>query len=243
VTAVGRTTILLFVAFFGWEAITHLSAEFRDPARDVPRATFLAVFLVTAIYLGVAFAVVSTGTYGDPELDRVAVARVLSDSLGVGAEAVAAIAAVVITLGTTNAIIAATSRLGYALGRDGALPRALGRLDRRGVPEIAVAAVGTLAFGGLGLAYAEGWGAEKLLVVPNSLIMASYVIAMAAGTRLLEGRARGLALVGLLLCAAVAPFAGVSLVLPLSVGTAALVYKRLGSWRRVSEVRPGPRPG
>src|SRR5919198_3627270 len=91
VTAVGRTTILLFVAFFGWEAITHLSAEFRDPARDVPRATFLAAGLVTALYLGVAFAVVATGTYGDSELDRVAVARVLSVSLGLGAEAVAAV--------------------------------------------------------------------------------------------------------------------------------------------------------
>ena len=37
--AVGSTALLIFFAFFGWEAIAHLSAEFRDPRRDVVRAT------------------------------------------------------------------------------------------------------------------------------------------------------------------------------------------------------------
>src|SRR5206468_7328923 len=64
--------LLLFFAFFGWEAITHLSAEFRDPARDVPRATLISVGLVTTIYVGVSLAVVGTGTYGEPDLNRVA---------------------------------------------------------------------------------------------------------------------------------------------------------------------------
>ena len=36
--AVGSAGVTIFFAFFGWEAITHLSAEFRDPARDVPAA-------------------------------------------------------------------------------------------------------------------------------------------------------------------------------------------------------------
>src|ERR687886_538497 len=92
--SVGRTAILLFFAFFGWEAITHLAPEFRDPARDVPRATLLAAGAVTAIYVGVAFAVVATGTYGTKQLDRVAVAHVLGSSLGVRASWIAAIAAV-----------------------------------------------------------------------------------------------------------------------------------------------------
>ena len=42
-TATARSAVLLFFAFFGWEAITHLSAEFRDPTRDVPRATLISV--------------------------------------------------------------------------------------------------------------------------------------------------------------------------------------------------------
>lgn len=80
-TATTRSAVVLFFAFFGWEAITHLSAEFRDPARDVPRATVISVFLVSAGYLGVAFAVVASGTYGSERLDRVAVTHVLASPL------------------------------------------------------------------------------------------------------------------------------------------------------------------
>jgi amino acid efflux transporter len=224
--SVGRATILLFFAFFGWEAITHLSSEFRDPRRDVPLATLFAVVLVTAIYLGVAFAVVATGTYGNAELDRVAVAHLLSDSLGVSAHAIAAGSAVVITIGTANAFVAATSRLGYALGRDQSLPQPMARLSRRDVPVVSVLIVGTIAGGGLALAYARGWGAEAFLIVPNSLVIVVYVIGMAAGVRLLRGRGRLLALAAAALCLAILPFATGSLLLPFALAAAALLYRR-----------------
>jgi amino acid efflux transporter len=224
-SSVGRAAVLLFFAFFGWEAITHLASEFRNPGRDVPLATLFAVVLVTFIYLGVAFAVVATGTYGDAELDRVAVAEVLAGSLGVSAKAVAAAAAIVITLGTANAFVAATSRLGYALGRDGALPRPLARLSRRDVPDVSIVAVGAIAGGGLALAYLRRWGAEAFLVVPTSLVIVVYAVGMAAGVRLLVGRARLLAALATLLCLALLPFAGVSLLLPTLVAAAALLYR------------------
>jgi amino acid efflux transporter len=224
--AVGSTAVLLFFAFFGWEAITHLAAEFRDPARDVPRATIVSVVLVTAIYLGVAVSVVATGTYGTPALNRVAVAHVLADSLGIGADIVAPTAALLITLGTANAFVAATSRLGYALGRDGAFPRLMGGHTAAGVPAPAIIAVAVIAGGGLGLGYLRGWGAENFLVVPNSLVIVVYVIGMMAGVRLLRGRARVLAALATALCLALVPFVGVSLVLPFGLAAAALLYRR-----------------
>jgi amino acid efflux transporter len=229
--SVGRAAILLFFAFFGWEAITHLSSEFRDPARDVPRATVLAAGLVTAVYLGVAFAVVATGTYGTKELDRVAVAHVLGASLGVGAKWVTATAAVVITLGTANAFVAATSRLGYALGRDRSLPAPMARLSTRDVPHVAIAIVGGIATGALLLAFVAGWGADAFLVVPNSLVVIVYVIAMAAGVRLLAGSARAVAAVATLLCLTILPFVGLSLAIPAGVAGAALLYNRWGRGR------------
>jgi amino acid efflux transporter len=225
-SSVGRASVLLFFAFFGWEAITHLSAEFRDPARDVRRATVLAAALVTAIYLGVAFAVVGTGTYGGDELDRVAVAHVLGATLGVGATWVAAATALIITLGTTNAFVAATSRLGYALGRDGALPAQMAHVSRRYVPDVSIGVVGAIALGGLVLAYFEGWGAEAFLVVPNSLVIIVYIVAMAAGIRLLAGVAQVVAAAAALLCLAILPFVGLPLTIPLGVAAAALLYTK-----------------
>jgi amino acid efflux transporter len=231
-SAVGHAAVLLFFAYFGWEAITHLSSEFRNPARDVPRATVLAVILVTALYLGVAFAVVSTATYGTASLDRIAVARVLGKGLGVSAESVAAVAAVAITLGTTNAFVAATSRLGYALGRDGALPAILSRVSGRGVPVVSVLVVGAIGWLGLLLAYVREWGAEAFLVMPTSLVIVVYLVGMGSGVRLLSGHDRLLAAIAALLCVAIMPFAGVTLAIPLAVAAAACAYRLISRYLR-----------
>jgi amino acid efflux transporter len=228
--AVAAAAVPLFFAFAGWEAITHLAAEFRDPDRDLVRSTGVTIALVLALYLGVSFAVIATGTYGSPELDRVAVAELLGRSLGVGAEHVAAVAAALISLGTANAFVAATSRLGFALGRDGALPARVGRLDGRGVPSSAVLAVAAVGAAGLLVAYVRRLGAEDLLFVPSPLVVATYVIAMAAAVRLLEGRARLLAACALVLCLGVVPVLGASSGVPVAVAAAALLYRR---FRRV----------
>ncbi|WP_199486968.1 APC family permease, partial [Actinomadura logoneensis] len=58
-TAVGPAAALLVWSFAGWEAITHLAAEFRRPARDLPRATGAAVAVVGVLYLLLAFAIIA----------------------------------------------------------------------------------------------------------------------------------------------------------------------------------------
>jgi amino acid efflux transporter len=225
--SVGRACVLIFFAVFGWEAIAQLSAEFRDPERDVPRSTLLSVGLITLLYVGVAAATVGTATYGAPDVNRVAVARLLGNALGVGAGTVAASMAVLISLATANAYVAATARLGYALARDRAFPSWLDHLDERGVPAHAVLTVGGYAAIGMLLSYVVGWNPENILVVPTSLGLATYIVGSAAGTRLLAGGAKLLAVTSLLLCLVVFPFAGAFVGLPVAVAAAAWLYRRL----------------
>ena len=49
---VGQTAVLLFFAFIGVEGGLNASGEVADPARTVPRAIFLALTLVAALYIG-----------------------------------------------------------------------------------------------------------------------------------------------------------------------------------------------
>jgi amino acid efflux transporter len=130
--------VTIFFAFFGWEAICHLSAEFKDPAQAVPRSTAMSVALITLLYVGIALVTVGTGSYGDSQANRTSIARVLAGSLGGAAGAMASTTALLIALGTANAFVAATSRLGYALSRDGVFPRPLARLDTNAVPRTSV---------------------------------------------------------------------------------------------------------
>jgi amino acid efflux transporter len=225
--SVGRASVLIFFAVFGWEAIAQLSAEFRDPSRDVPRSTLLSVGLITLLYVGVAAATVGTATYGAPDVNRVAVALLLGNGIGIGAGTVAASMAVLISLATANAYVAATARLGYALARDGAFPTWLDHLDERGVPTHAVLAVGGYAAIGMLLSYVVGWNPEDILVVPTSLGLATYIVGSAAGRRLLAGGAKLLATISMLLCLAVFPFAGAFVGLPVAVAAATWLYRRL----------------
>lgn len=232
--AIAQVAIPLFFAFAGWEAVTHLAEEFHDPA-DLRRATLATAAIVVSLYFGVSLAVVLTGNYGTPQLNRVAVADLLGDSLGVGAKTVAALTAAVISVGTVNAFVAGTSRLGYALGRDDAFPASLGRLDRRGVPRVSILAVGLVASATLGLALVTGLGAEDLVLVPSSLVVTTYIVALAAGVKLLSGPIRRGSLIGLGCCCAVAPFAGTALTVPAVSSVATLLYLRMRRKRGVAD--------
>lgn len=229
--AVGAVGVTIFFAFFGWEAISHLSAEFADPERSVPRSTTISVGIITVLYVGVAVATVATRTYGTGN-DGTTVARLLSGSLGNAAGLIASVVALAIALGTANAFVAATSRLGYALSRDGAFPPPLGRIGGRGVPSNAVLVVGGWALLCLGVSYAAGWSASTLLVVPNSLVILVYLSATLAAARLFRGSKRLLALVATAMVAALIPFAGVVLVIPAAVAALALGYRLTYGRRR-----------
>ncbi|WP_166459289.1 APC family permease [Amycolatopsis pithecellobii] len=231
--SVGQVALLIFFAFFGWEAIAHLSEEFRDPARDVQRATILSVGLITLLFVGVVVATIGTGTYGSDDVNRTVIARLMSNGAGNAVGMLTAVLALLISLGTVNAFIATTSRLGYALARDGVFPAPLAKVDSGGVPRAAVLGVGAFAGVALLITYVANWGPETLLVVPNSLVIVTYVIGMAAGARLLSGVPRVLALFSAVLCLALLPFSGATIGVPVVVAALAIAYRRwLG--------RPGP---
>lgn len=224
--AVGQAVVVLFFAFAGWEAIAHLSGEFRDVRRTLPRATLLTVVIITVLYLGLALAVVGTGAYGDPERDRISVGIIVEGGLGLSAAGVVAGAAVLICLGTTNAFAASISRLGFALAREGFAPRSLTRLNRNGMPQNSMLLVAAIGSAGLLGAAVFGWGTEDMVFVPSVLVLATYLIATTAAVRLFRGRTRAVALLGTGLLVAVAPFAGWHLAVPVGIAAAVLLVHR-----------------
>jgi len=231
ITGVGVAVVVLFYAFSGWEAIAHLAGDFRDVRRDLPRATLLTLFIVAALYLGVAFAVVGTRSYGGTELDNVSLARVVGGQLGVSPAIAIAAAATVICLGTTNAFLASVSRLGFALGRDRWAPRSLARLNRHSVPVVSVISVAAIGAAGLTASALFGWGTSDLVFIPSTLVLATYLIATAAGARLMSGAQRLLPASALLLIAVVTPSAGWYLAIPVGVALAVLALRRVPALR------------
>jgi len=120
-TGVGAAAAVLVWGFAGWEAVSSLSADYRNPRRDVPRATAIAVAVVGVLYLAVAgtsVLVLGPALAGSPA----PLADLLAVGVGGPVRAVTAVVAVLLTIGAVNAYLAGASRLGAALARDGALP-------------------------------------------------------------------------------------------------------------------------
>jgi amino acid efflux transporter len=238
--AVAPAAALLVWSFAGWEAITHLAADFRRPGRDLPRAAAVAVVVVGVLYLGVAGATVlvlgpAAGTSAAPLADLLAI------GLGEPARGLAALAAVLLTLGTMNAYYAGAAKLGAALGRDGALPAWLAVGSRAGeVPRRSLAVVSGSAAVALAAVTAAGVGVRPLVMLTTGCFVLVYALGTAAAIRLLPpgSRARRMAFVALVAVAALLAATGWYLVWPLVLAAAALGYRRLAVSRRVG-VRGG----
>jgi len=123
-----RSSILLIFAFAGIEAALVPGGEVKDPARAVPRALFIAMAAITALYAGLQF--VAQGVLGPALATSKAapLAEAAGVSLGGWARHLLLVGAVISMLGHAGAMILATPRTLFAFARDGFLPSALARL-------------------------------------------------------------------------------------------------------------------
>jgi APA family basic amino acid/polyamine antiporter len=137
--------VLVMFAYSGMETALVPSGELRDPARNVPRATAVAIVLVVLLYLGLQ--VVGQGVLG-AALGRSGVP--VADTAGAlwsPGRIVLLVTACVSMAGFLMGNLFGTSRLVFALGRDGYLPRVFGTVSaRHRVPLLALAIHAALAW-------------------------------------------------------------------------------------------------
>jgi amino acid efflux transporter len=215
--AVGHAAVTLMLSFAGWEAVAPLTTRFADPARQLPRVIAIALAVTTAIYLSLA--VTTIAVLGPAAATDVPLAELLTKVAGSAGPAAAGAAAVVLTLGTTNAYI------NGALQMVGELRHGAGR-SATFLWVIGVTGAAGLALYGLRLVTVA-----EMVEWPTALFLAVYLGAMIAAGRLLRGRARILAVPATLAVAGMLAFCGWALLLPATVALTVLVGQR-ARWHR-----------
>jgi amino acid efflux transporter len=226
-TSIATAATLLFFAFAGWEAATHLSARFDDP-RSVTRATGLTLAIVTVLYLGIAVSTIGLDV-GD---SRTPLLTLLHRAFGTAGTTLTVVAATLLTFGAINAYVASGAQLGVALGRartfpfltpPSPAPGAHGRLSPTGRSLLALGAGSVLVITVALLARLE---LGALVQAASALLGAVTFAGALAGVRLLTGRAQHGARLASVLVGLVLLSCGWFLVLPAVVAGAALVYTR-----------------
>jgi APA family basic amino acid/polyamine antiporter len=137
---------LIFFAFAGYARIATLGEEIREPRRTIPRAIPIALGIALGVYAAVALAaLLAVGADGLASSSAPLITATISGQLGM-LSPIAAVGAALAALGSLLALILGVSRTGFAMARDGHLPRMLATVDqRRGVPRRAQPAVGAVA--------------------------------------------------------------------------------------------------
>lgn len=223
---VGEAMTLLFFAFVGWEMIGHLAEEFRNPRRDIPISLGLAVLLVNALYLAIAFVTVGTEAYrtGNPVT---AVITLVSFRWGELAGAFVAVLGFVVCYCPVHTFIAGFSRLVYAQARDGNFPAFLSQLH----PQFQTPHVALLFFLPvycliLLLSYSLSWDLKPLLGLPCANFLIAYILGMVAASRMLPERiAKASAWISAVLSFGILLFSGWFMLYPLGIIAVVLYFQ------------------
>jgi basic amino acid/polyamine antiporter, APA family len=138
--------VAAFFSFGGWWEVTRIAGEVRNPSRNVPRALFLGLVLVTLVYttLTTAFLyLVPIERVGDGQAFAAQVGQAL---MGPNGGTMVALVVIVCVLGSLAALQMMAPRTYFAMARDGVLPAAAAALDPRfGTPVRAIATQAVLA--------------------------------------------------------------------------------------------------
>ena len=121
-------------AYDGWNNITFLAGEVKNPGRNLPLALIGGGFLVMALYLfvNVSYYHVLTPTQiASVPASSSTAAEVVRRLLGSAAVTLMAAAMMTSSFGALHASILATARVPYALAKDGLIVRSLARVSPR----------------------------------------------------------------------------------------------------------------
>jgi amino acid efflux transporter len=238
--AAGTSANILIWLFIGWEAMAQLAGDFRNPARELPRAMALAFGVITALYAGLAVATIAV-TAGSGS--RVPLADLIAVGFGPAGRDATAVLAVALTMGTMNVYTAAAAKLGAALAAEGALPLWLAGDADRSIPRrplLALAVTGCVLLGALAVGISS---AADLIRVTSACFIAVYVLALASAVRMLAGRLRATAVLALALICVVAVFSSTFLLVPAVGALVALGLRHSGAQRRLTKSTISARSG
>jgi amino acid transporter len=143
---------LTFIAFEGYDLIATVAEEIKEPERNIPRATFIALAITVTMYLLILFVSLGAVSAGDRpswqflgEYGETAIVRAAEDFMPAFGVAVIVFGGLLSTMSALNATVMASSRVAFSMARDRWLPRGVARIHpKRRTPDVAIYLTGAI---------------------------------------------------------------------------------------------------
>lgn len=124
---------VLFIGYEGFGLITNAAGNMDNPSKSLPKALYLAVFIVILIYLAVSITVSGNLTTGQISAARdFALAEAAKPFLGMFGFKLIAIAALFSTASAINATLFGGANVSYMVAKEGQLPAVFAKDEIKG---------------------------------------------------------------------------------------------------------------
>lgn len=143
---------LTFIAFEGYDLIATVAEEIKQPEKNIPRATFIALGITVVIYLLILFvSLAAIETEGMPswqflgKFKETAIVKAAESFMPAIGVAIIVFGGILSTSSALNATVMAASRVAFSMGRDLWLPRRMSKIHpKRRTPHVAIIITGTI---------------------------------------------------------------------------------------------------
>lgn len=236
--SVGQAASMLFWCFIGWEAVSHMSEEFKDPQKAAIKGVTAAAIIVGILYFLTALATVGTQSYLKGGSDS-SMVWIISQPLGSWGGIVAGVTGLFICMAAIIAYTGAAARVAYAMSREGNAPKWWNGLSPRFHTPTGSLLFLMFCFAAVMLLYGTGAvSLSTLIQFPNATFILTYMGGCAAGIRLLKGSRAGVVLswISFVATAAVFPFTGWAMLYPLLITVLFLVIQLRFSRRKAASL-------
>jgi amino acid transporter len=175
---------LTFIAFEGYDLITTVTEEVENPRENIPKAIFLSLAATVVVYLAVvAVAIGTLGADGLAAAGEAGIAQAATEFMPEGLPiiqnggALIVFGAVFSTLTALNAVVIASSRVAFSMGREGQLLPSFGQLHHQyGTPFVAILASAVVMLGSVALPTKSAGNMSSLFFLLSFIIVNVAVI-------------------------------------------------------------------
>ncbi|MEF8870449.1 MAG: APC family permease, partial [Haloarculaceae archaeon] len=175
---------LTFIAFEGYDLITTVTEEVENPRENIPKAIFVSLIATVIVYLAVVTVAVGTlGADGLADAGEAGIAAAATSFMPTGLPiiqnggALIVFGAVFSTLTALNAVVIASSRVAFSMGREGQLLPSFGQIHYRyGTPFVAILASAVVMLGSVALPTQSAGNMASLFFLLSFIIVNVAVI-------------------------------------------------------------------
>ena len=139
-------TLIAMYNYGGYNNITYLGGEVKDPARNIPRAIVFSVLIVAVLYLLMSVVVIGTIPWREAAVSNAVVSEFIGRLYGARAAWVMTCLILIATLGGIFTMTLGYSRILFAAGAEGNLFRIFGRVHPTGrFPTVSLLVINAMA--------------------------------------------------------------------------------------------------